>query len=239
LLLEEQAKGNNVLETQVGTGTFIDPRTGRGSALTENSSCPFVKASPNDKLSYSLPLVQLRSAVRLMRMSKATYIISESLPAAAAAKFNGGKVMVSVGGIIPKNESLIRLKADQVDYVIVDPYHEQAASIPLKHYWPMFVAGEKTDVKQDVDELKWLNTFLKITPVRDDFSNALARLAASLFVRLVPRGAMVNIGSGFPEEVARVLVENDLGEDFLFTTEAGVYGGLPAPAFSFQHASTR
>jgi len=44
---------------------------------------------------------------------------------------------------------------------------------------------------------------------------------------------MVNVGSGFPEEVARVLVENDLGEELLFTTEAGIYGGLPAPGIFF------
>jgi propionate CoA-transferase len=145
MLLEEQAHGNNILETEVGVGTFIDPRTGRGSSLTEGSACPFVNVAPNGKLQYTLPLIRFA-------LCSASYadpegniyfhhsnIISESLPAAAAAKYNGGKVMVSVGGIIPKNESLIRLKANDVDYIVVDPYHEQAASIPIKHYWPMFV----------------------------------------------------------------------------------------------------
>lgn len=239
LLLEEQSKGNNTLETKVGKGTFIDPSCGRGSALTPDADCSYVKLLPNGKLQYTLPLVQYA-------LCNASYadeegniyfhhstILSESLQAAAAARRNGGKVMVSVGAIIPKNESLIVLKVDEVDYIVVDPYHEQAASIPLKHYWPMFVAGEKTEVKKDVAELKWLNTVLKITPVRDEFSDALARLAASLFVRLAKPGAMVNIGSGFPEEVARVFVENDLGKDLLFTTEAGVYGGLPAPGIFF------
>ena len=36
-----------------------------------------------------------------------------------------------------------------------------------------------------------------------------------------------------PEEVARVLIDQGLGQGYTFTTETGVYGGLPAPGIFF------
>jgi propionate CoA-transferase len=123
-----------------------------------------------------------------------------------------------------------------VDHIVVDRFHEQAASIPMRRYWPMFTVGFQEDPAPYAEKLRWLNDFLKITPVRNELGRSLARLGASLFARMVGKGAMVNIGSGYPEEIARVLVEQGLGKDLLFTTEAGVYGGLPAPGIFFSAA---
>lgn len=44
---------------------------------------------------------------------------------------------------------------------------------------------------------------------------------------------MINIGVGFPEEVAREIIEAGLEDNYVFTTEAGAYGGLPAPGIFF------
>lgn len=44
---------------------------------------------------------------------------------------------------------------------------------------------------------------------------------------------MINIGVGYPEELARVIISQGLGERYTFTTEAGAYGGLPAPGIFF------
>lgn len=238
LLLEEQAAGRNLLRTTVGVGTFIDPRTGRGSALTPASSCPFVNAEGYE-LTYTMPKVEwalFSASYADLEGNIYTHhstILSESLPSAAAARANGGKVMVVVGGIIPKNEKLITLRANEVDHIVIDRFHEQACSIPVRKHWAMFDAGAHVDEKKAVEELKLLNNILKITPVRNKVSHALARLGALVFREVVNKGAMVNVGSGFPEEVARVLVEQGLGKDLLFTTEAGVYGGLPAPGIFF------
>ncbi len=68
---------------------------------------------------------------------------------------------------------------------------------------------------------------LKITPVRDQVGQMMGRLGASLFVQLVPEGSMVNIGVGFPEEVARLLVEHGFEHDFIFTTDTGTAKMIP------------
>ena len=60
-----------------------------------------------------------------------------------------------------------------------------------------------------------------------------ARLGARVFAREVSPPAVVNVGVGYPEETARLLSEGELHDDITFTTEAGVYGGLPAPGIFF------
>jgi propionate CoA-transferase len=50
---------------------------------------------------------------------------------------------------------------------------------------------------------------------------------------VVPRGAHINIGVGFPEEVRREVYDSQLHHDLVFTTETGVYGGMPAPGVYF------
>jgi propionate CoA-transferase len=78
-----------------------------------------------------------------------------------------------------------------------------------------------------------INRLLHITPTRGPADLALGRLGAQLFAEVVPRGAHVNIGVGLPEEVCREVYESGLHDDLVFTTETGVYGGLPAPGVYF------
>jgi propionate CoA-transferase len=72
-----------------------------------------------------------------------------------------------------------------------------------------------------------------ITPRRKGMDLVLARLAADVFVRNVPRGALVNIGVGLPEEVCRVLHEAGIMNEITLFTESGVIGGVPAPGIFF------
>ena len=62
---------------------------------------------------------------------------------------------------------------------------------------------------------------------------AVARLGARVFAATVRPGATVNLGVGYGEELVRVLCEHGLHEDVTFTTETGVYGGVPAPGIYF------
>ena len=155
--------------------------------------------------------------------------LTENRFSAAAARQKGGLVMAAVSGIIPKSESEISMPASEVDYIVVNPYNEQTVSVPQHRYWPMFTPACTLDTRAAVQHLKFINTFLKITPVRDEIGQRMARLAAATFVKEVPQGSMINIGVGFPEEAVRVLIERGLEQTYTFTTEAGSYGGLPAP----------
>lgn len=238
LLLEEQAKGNDSLLTRVGVGTFLDPRVGRGSAVSPEASNDFVRAE-GDGLRYTMPKVEFAlfnapyADAEGNIYFKNAASITEDVQSLKAAHANGGKVLVTVSSIVPKDEAAISLKAAEVDYIVVHPWNEQTTSILQTRYWPMFAPGANADARKAIQELKFINTLLKITPVRGEMGDIMARLATALFAQVVPKGAMVNIGVGFPEEVARTLVEQHLDQDILFTTEAGAYGGLPAPGIFF------
>jgi len=97
----------------------------------------------------------------------------------------------------------------------------------------MFTEGARVDILDAVRLIKLINTVMEITPNRGPVENAVARMAASLFVNEAKPGAIVNIGIGMPEEVSRLLFESGLHKDLTFTTETGVYGGLPTSGFYF------
>lgn len=97
----------------------------------------------------------------------------------------------------------------------------------------MFTAGSKENPIEGIKKIKFINRFLKITPVRGETDHLLGRLGASVFVKVTGKGSLVNIGVGFPEEVASQLMQHNLHNDILFTTEAGSFGGLPASGVFF------
>lgn len=241
LLLEAQAGGENRLRSEVALGTFLDPRVGNGSALSRGAKTQFVSAD-GGALLYEMPGVEIAmmnapysdEEGNIYFRDAATW--TENVQSARAARANGGKVFVTVSRLIPKKEDAISLPADEVDYIVVHRFNEQTASIRQCRFWPMFTAGAATDAPKAIRQLRFINNVLKITPVRGPVEYALARLAAGVFAAEVPAGAMVNIGVGFPEEVARQLVEHGLHDQLLFTTEAGAYGGLPAPGIFFSAA---
>lgn len=241
LLLKAQTQGITRLDSSVGLGTFLDPRVGDGSALSPGAQAQYVEAA-GDVLRYHLPAIEIALINAPYADAEGNIYFSnaaswtENLDSAAAARTNGGKVFVTVSGIVPKEEASIHLPASAVDYIVVHPYNEQTASIRQQRYWPMFTPGTGVDVPAAGRQLRFINNVLKITPVRGPVEFALARLGAHVFAESVAEGAMVNIGVGFPEEVARQLVEHGVSGQLLFTTEAGAYGGLPAPGIFFSAA---
>ncbi len=222
----------------MGLGTFLDPEVGTGAAVNAIARKQYISRN-EDTLTYTMPQPDLAlfsapyadTAGNIYFKHAAT--ITENVQSINAVRKNQGTVMAAVARIIPKNEKEISIPAKLVDYIVVNPYNEQTVSVPQHRYWPMFTAHHEVDRKAAVAQLKFINSFLKITPVRNTVDDDMARLAARIFLEVVPEQGLVNIGVGFPEEVARILVEKDLEERFIFTTEAGSYGGLPAPGIFF------
>lgn len=240
-LLEAQARSETHLRSRVGVGTFLDPRVGNGSALTPDAREQYI-VPDGDALIFTMPKID-------MALMNAPYADAEgniyfrdaaswteNIDSAHAARANGGKVMVTVSKIVPKNETQISLHADEVDFIILHPYNEQISTISQRNFWPMFTAESTVDTPRASLQLRYINNVLKITPVRGPVEFALARLGATVFSESIHTGPMLNIGVGYPEEVARQLVEQGLYNTLLFTTEAGSYGGLPAPGIFFSAA---
>ncbi len=237
-ILEAQAKGELSVRSTVGLDTFLDPKVGPGSATTPNAKRNLVERD-GDELIYSMPKINVA-------MFNAPYAdkdgniyfhnaatITENIEAAKAARANGGRVLAAVADIIPRDDSRICLSADLIDAIVVNPRNEQTGAVPQRSFWPMFTSDSKEDTAESVEKLKFINNTLKITPVRGPVENALARIASSLFVDAAHPGAIVNIGVGLPEEVCRLMYESGLYHDLTFTSETGVFGGLPTPGIFF------
>lgn len=237
-MFEAQARGEDHVISDTAVGTFLDPRVDRGSTVVPGVGKSLVSVE-GDKLRFSLPTIN--NAIFVAPWADAegniykhnASMITESYESAKAARKNGGKVLVAVADIIPRDESKIWMRADEIDAIVVNPRNEQTGAVPQRKYWEMFTEGGKGDVEDGVNQLKWVNNTLKITPFRDEAANALARLAASQFTRVAHQGAYVNIGVGLPEEVCRVVYEGGLTQDVTFLTETGVMGGIPAPGIFF------
>ncbi len=237
-IFEEQSKGNNQVESDVGVGTFLDPRTGGSTAVYDPQGMQLVEPA-GEMLRYTLPRIDvaLFSAPYADTEGNIYFhhaaTLSENISSMRAARANGGKVMVTVSDVIPKDPARISIPAEEIDHIAVHPYNEQTATVRQRRYWPAFSPGAAQHTGKTMEKIKFINHFLKITPRRNEADYAAARLGASLFAEKVPSGSIINIGVGYPEELARVIISQGLGERFTFTTEAGAYGGLPAPGIFF------
>jgi propionate CoA-transferase len=236
--LEAQADGVDSVLSETGVGTVLDPRCGHGSAVTPEPREQFID-SEGDLLRFRLPPLDVAviaapwadAAGNIYLHDAAT--LTEIREAARAAKANGGRVLVSVAGIIPADPARVGLPAALVDAVVVNPRQEQTILAPQRDFWPLFTVGGDGDDDAAVEKLRFINRFLRLTPVRGPVECALARLGAHVFAHAVQAHACVNIGVGFGEEVCRELYQSALRPELTFTTETGVYGGLPAPGIYF------
>ena len=236
--VEAQGRGERQVHSLTGTGSFLDPRVGRGSPVSPGATLQFAHADGDD-IVYSLPAIDvaLFSAPYADRDGNIYFqnaaTITENVEAARAARKNGGIVLVSVAGLIEHDETAIGLAADEVDAVVINPRNEQTGSVAQHRHWEMFTAGANVDASAAIERLRFINKTLGITPRRSRLDHALARLGAQTFVDNMPSGATVNIGVGLAEEVCHVLYASHVREQIVFTTESGPYGGLPAPGIFF------
>jgi propionate CoA-transferase len=236
--LEAQGNGGDAVLSRTGIGTVLDPVCGRGSPVTPGASENFIERE-GEMLRYRLPRLDVAiiaapwadAAGNVYFHDAAT--ITENIEAARAAKANGGRVLVSVAGVIDADQEHIGLPAELVDAVVVNPRQEQTILSPQRKCWRLFTVGGDGDDQAAIERLRFINRFLRLTPVRGPVECALARLGAHVFARAVAPPATVNIGVGYGEEVCRELYHSPLRPELTFTTETGVYGGLPAPGIYF------
>lgn len=237
-LIEAQARGEDSVVSRVGVGTYLDPRSGRGSVVCGDPRNSLVSVE-GDLLRYRLPRIQVAVFNVPYADEKGNLYVrnaaclTETLESALAAKANGGIVIASVGDVIEEAPDEVFIPADKVDAIILNPDNEQTGATPQRKYWDFLTPHSSISEVEGVARLKFVCNVLGITPRRGPVDDAVARLAATVFTRTTPPGSLVNIGVGMPEEVCRVVFEAGLTRDVTFMTETGVVGGLPAPGIFF------
>lgn len=236
-LIEAQARGEDHVITDVGIGTFVDPRVGTGTIV--NGQGPQLVESAGDYLKYTMPKITATALLATYAdedgniYMKDSPMFTEVREAAHAARKNSGVVIITVTDIIPRDDSAIFLPAEMVDAVVVNPRNEQTLMIPQKQALKEFTLGQNAPIKPTMAKLGFFNKVTKLDPLRGPVENALARSAAKVFTRVGFDGVKTVIGYGLPQEVGRLAAEGGLGDKITFMIETGVIGGIPAPGFFF------
>lgn len=237
-LIEAQGNGEHSLVTDTGVGTFLDPRVGPGTPVAGTGVDQWVTVE-DDKLRYRLPGINVAVFNAPAADKKGNIyvkhcaMIAETTEIVKAARRNGGLVIANVAEVVEEGYDDVFVPAEDVDIVVVYPGTEQAAAVKHLRRWPLFTLESDVSVEEGIARLRFINQTLGITPRRRPVDYALARLAASIFAEQVKAGSLVNIGTGMPEEVCRLIYESGPANHVRFFSESGVLGGLPAPGVFF------
>ncbi|MGI5129752.1 acyl CoA:acetate/3-ketoacid CoA transferase [Pseudonocardia sp. CA-107938] len=223
-LMREIAGGRPGTVSQVGLGTFVDPRHGGGklnSAATDDLVDVIELAGREWLFTKAFPIdVAIIRGTRADTDGNITMdgegLLAETLSAAQAARASGGIViaqvreLVAAGTLDPRR---VRVPGVVVDTLVVAP--DQRLSFATRD--DPFLTGELRAPS------------VSHTPLALSVRKVIARRAALE----LHRGDVINLGFGVPDGVAAVLAEEGLQEQVTFTVEQGHVGGIPAGGSDF------
>jgi propionate CoA-transferase len=226
-LFRDIAAGRPGCLTHVGLGTFADPDLdgGRLNACTPRDLVEKVRLRGRDWLLYhSLPLdiAFIRASVADCHGNLSTCreaIKGEVLPIAQAVRNSGGRTIAQVAEIwdrpLPPQE--VAVPGILVDHLVV--------SEPEEH-------------QQTFDE-EFNVRYVSAAPCKGfepssaPLPEGARRIIASRACDEIEPGAIVNLGIGMPEGIARMAAERRLTGNMTLTVESGPIGGMPAGGLSF------
>lgn len=218
-LSRDRAAGRPGLLTEVGVGTFVDPRQagGRQSDRSKEALVDLVEIGGEVFLLYRAFPIDV-AVIRGTTSHETGHItmeeeafLGENLSLAMAARRNGGIVIVQVKRLAAAGSLCARdveIPAHLVDFVVVAPDQKQTYNTA---YDPAY-AG-------------WMRVpDAAFEPLPFDLRKVVARRAA---MELFPR-AIVNLGFGISNGISSVAAEEEIYRDITLTVEQGIVGGVPA-----------
>ncbi len=212
--------------SKVGLKTFVDPRMegGKVNSITTEDLVELITIDNEEYLRYKpFPIdVAIIRGTTADTKGNISYekecLILENLAAAMAVKNSGGIVIVQVEriaefGNIPARQVVI--PGILVDHIVLAPqeYHMQTFG---EQYSPAYAGRLRVPVCQ-------------LEPLELDTTKVIGRRAA----QEINKGAIGNLGIGYPEAVPRVASEEGILDYITFTVEPGPIGGMPVGGLSF------
>jgi propionate CoA-transferase len=240
-LYDAQRRGEGSLVSEVGVGTFLDPRVGRGSPVQGGRREQLV-AVAGGRLRYRLPridvaLFNLPTADRRGNLyARGCAAVGDSREIALAARRGGGLVIANVGRVVGGTRDPVFLSARQVDAIVFDPDAEQTPGYFHRAPWSAVTTRSRVPIAAALEQARVATRIARLgggLARRSAVDELLFRLAAWTLAGQVRRGARIAIGAGLPEEIARVVFEDGRLGDVTFLVESGAVGGLPGPGAYF------
>ncbi len=236
-LLRDIAAGRPGCITHVGLGTFIDPihEGGRLNARTTEPLVERVDIGGRPWLWYkAIPL-----DVALIRATAADpsgglvmheeAILGEVLAIAQAVRNSGGVVIAQVKRLLdePAAPQDVSVPGILVDRIVLSGADEHDQTFGERMNPDYTRPAPRSDTIGDDLPAAW-STQMPLDERRIIASRACDELAD---------GAVVNLGIGMPEGIARIAAERGLLERCTLTVESGPIGGMPAGGLSFGASS--
>ncbi|MEE6272118.1 CoA-transferase [Georgenia sp. MJ206] len=219
-LTREMAAGRPGLVTDVGLGTYVDPRQtgGRQNDTTTTELVEVVELAGREWLFFpALPI-----DVAVIRASTADEdgnltmeheaVHSDALALAMAAHNNGGIVIAQVGALAQRHSLRprdVRVPGALVDHVYVDPDQRQTYATAYSPYYagllrrpdPAPSAADALDVRQVIAR----RSLLEFAP-----------------------GDICNLGYGVSQHIGEIAAREGITGALTLTVEQGIFGGAPA-----------
>jgi propionate CoA-transferase len=225
-------RGAPRLLSQVGLGTFVDPRLegGKVNASATAELVELVEFDGEEWLLYrgipiDVALIRGTTADPEGNVTMEREALSlEALSLAIAAKTSGGYVICQVERLAEVgslDSRAVRIPGVMVDAVVV---------APPEHHMQTFGTAYNPGMS---GEIRVPSSSVERLPL--NYRTVIARRAAC---EMRP-DSVVNVGIGLPDLVGRVAGEEGITDLVTFTVDPGVIGGIPLSGFDFGGAINR
>ncbi|GAB2617764.1 acyl CoA:acetate/3-ketoacid CoA transferase [Pseudactinotalea suaedae] len=220
-LCREMAAGRPGLVTDVGLGTYVDPRQtgGRQNSVTTTELVEVVELAGREWLFFpALPI-----DVAVIRASTADEdgnltmedeaVHGDSLALAMAAHNNGGLVIAQVARLAQRHSLKprdVRIPGALVDFVMVEPFQSQTYATTYSPYY----AGQ----------LRRPDPAATAVAGEVGMREIIARRSLLEF----QRGDICNLGYGVSQLIGEIAATEGITGDLTLTVEQGIFGGAPA-----------
>ena len=217
-LMREIAAGRPGVLTQVGLGTYVDPRQtgGKQNARTTEDLVEVVTIRGREWLlfhAFPIDVAVIRGTTadedgNLTMEGEA--VQGEMLAMAMAARNSGGIVIAQVRQLATRGSLRMRdvkVPGALIDHVYVDPDQWQTY---ITQDSPYYAGALRRPVRPE-------------PPLPLDVRKIIARRSLLEF----PPGAICNLGFGISQLIGRVAWEEGITDQLVLTVEQGIFGGVP------------
>jgi propionate CoA-transferase len=213
------------LITDVGLGTFVDPRQegGRMNSITPPGHVEVLQIHGKDYLffpSFPIDVAIIRGTTADEKGNitmEQEYTASNMLPAAMAAHASGGIVIAQVKRIArvgSLNPQLVKVPGALVNAVVVDENQKLVTGI-------------------DEDPSSTGEITVPFDSIEPFPLNHMRKFMLRRVLNEIKSGNIVNLGYGITAFIPQICMEEEVFHDLTFTTEHGSFGGFPYTGLQF------